>query len=284
MSRTHLDRFSELVTHDQFALAEACLLVAEDAYPDLNSAAYLDRLDTMASVIRSRLAADAFIEQKIVALNHYLYRELGFAGDTENYYDPRNSYLNDVIDRKRGIPITLGVLYIEIGRRLGLALQGVSFPGHFLVKLKVKRGQLVLDPFAGGAPQGEDDLKKRLLQVLPRSETGDGDESEALDLDAYLGAATPREIIARVLRNLKAIHLNGERFEAALAVLNRIMVVAPDSTDAVRDRGLVYARLECFRPAVIDLQNYLRRSPEAADATQIHAQLVDLKGRASRLN
>jgi regulator of sirC expression with transglutaminase-like and TPR domain len=278
MSRTHLDRFAEFVTHDQFGLAEACLLIAEDAYPDLNRALYLDRLDMMAGAIRSRLAADAFIEQKIVALNHYLFRELGFAGDTDNYYDPRNSYLNDVIDRKRGIPITLGVLYIEIGRRLGLALQGVSFPGHFLVKLKVKRGQLILDPFAGGAPQGEDDLKKRLLQVLPRG------QREALDLDAYLGAASAREIIARVLRNLKAIHLSAERFEAALAVLNRIMVVAPDSADAVRDRGLVYARLECFRPAVVDLQNYLRRVPEALDAGEIHAQLVDLKGRASRLN
>ena len=273
-----LDRFAELVIREQFNLADACLLIAEDAYPALPRASYIDRLDEMAAAVRSRIPPDAYAEQKIITLNHYLFGELGFSGDVEHYYDPRNSYLNEVIERRRGIPITLSVLYIEVGRRLGLALQGVSFPGHFLVKLKVKRGQLVLDPFAGGEPLGEDDLRKRLATVLPR------DGRDVHDIDPYIEAATSRQIVARLLRNLKGIYMEGAKLEQALAVMNRMLLVSPESAEELRDRGLVYARLDCFRAAVVDLQNYLRRRPDAPDAAEMHSRLVELKGQASRLN
>lgn len=273
-----LSRFAELVSRDQFDLLEASLLVACDAYPALDVAAYTARVDAIAERIRGRLAADAFAEQRVAALNHCLYDELGFAGDVATYYDPRNSYLNEVIERRIGIPITLAVLYMELGRRIGLAIQGVSFPGHFLVKLKVKRGHLVLDPFSRGAPQGEAELRRRLARALPDA------GAERVDLDTHLRAASAQQILARMLRNLKAIHLKSERPEAALPVMNRMLLVAPDALTELRDRGLLYERLECSRPALADLQNYLRRAPEAPDAALVREKVVALTKAVGRLN
>ena len=146
-----LERFAELVTREQFSLAEACLLIAEDAYPRLDIAGAIARLDAIAATVRGRLAADAAPEQRVAALNHHLFAELRFAGNTDAYYDPRNSYLNEVLARRTGIPITLSVVYLEVGRRVGLALEGVPFPGHFLVRLRLRRGALLLDPFAGAS-------------------------------------------------------------------------------------------------------------------------------------
>jgi regulator of sirC expression with transglutaminase-like and TPR domain len=232
----------------------------------------------MAATIRGRLAADAFAEQKFAAINHHLFAELNFAGNAGAYYDPRNSYLNEVLERRVGIPITLSIVYLEIGRRLGLPVQGVSFPGHFLVKVRLRRGALVLDPFAGGEPQSEESLRVRLGQFVPPAEAG------VADLAPYLDAASSRQIVARVLRNLKAIYLERGSAEAALAVMNRLLLVVPESAEELRDRGLVYAKLECFRPAAADLQNYLRRRPDAPDAIEIHARLVEVRAAAARLN
>ena len=272
-----LERFAELVTREQFGLAEACLLIAQDAYPGVDVAGGIARLDAIAATVRGRLAADAGPEQKVAALNGHLFRELGFAGNLDAYYDPRNSYLNEVLERRTGIPITLSIVYLEVGRRVGLALQGVSFPGHFLVKLRLARGTLILDAFTAGEPCSETELRTRLGRVLPEA------EARRADLEAYLEPASPREIVARVLRNLKAIYLKGGKLEQALAVMQRMLLVVPESAEELRDRGLVYAGLECFRPAVADLQNYLRRRPDAADATEVHAKVVELRAAAARL-
>jgi regulator of sirC expression with transglutaminase-like and TPR domain len=272
-----LERFAELVTREQFSLAEACLLIAEDQYPGLDIAACVAKLDAMAATVRGRLAADALAEQKVAALNWHLFGELRFCGNADAYYDPRNSYLNEVLERRTGIPITLSIVYLEVGRRLGLQVQGVSFPGHFLVKLRLKRGQLLLDPFTGGEPCSESELRTRLDQALPSDRRG------KLDLDRYLEPAAPREIVARVLRNLKGIYLKRGAFDRALAVMHRMLLVVPESAEELRDRGLVHAELECFRPALADLQNYLRRRPDAADASDIHARVVELREAASRL-
>jgi regulator of sirC expression with transglutaminase-like and TPR domain len=273
----HLERFAELVTREQFSLAEACLLIAEDQYPGLDIAGCVAKLDAMAATVRGRLAADALAEQKVAALNWHLFGELRFCGNADAYYDPRNSYLNEVLERRTGIPITLSIVYLEVGRRLGLQVQGVSFPGHFLVKLRLKRGQLLLDPFTGGEPCSESELRTRLDQALPSDRRG------KLDLDRYLEPAAPREIVARVLRNLKGIYLKRGAFDRALAVMHRMLLVVPESAEELRDRGLVHAELECFRPALADLQNYLRRRPDAADASDIHARVVELREAASRL-
>ena len=273
-----LEHFAEIVSRDQFNLAEASFMLAQDIYPGIDIAAYLLQLDDIAAAIRKRIAGDAFAEQKVIALNYYLFNEMRFSGNVDDYYDPRNSYLNEVLERRIGIPISLSILYMEIGKRLGLNLKGVSFPGHFLVKLAVKRGQLVLDPFIGGEAQSEADLRQRLAQVLPSG------KAEKAQLDQYLEPATPRQIIARVLRNLKNIYMQTGKLEQALAVMQRMLLVMPESAEELRDRGLVYHQLECFRPALSDLQNYLRRKPEAPDAAQIHGKVVELKQATARLN
>ncbi len=279
---TRLDRFADIVMRSQFSIAEACLMIAEDAYPALDCAAYIKRLESLAAIVGSRLAPDAFAEQKIAALNGYLFGELGFRGNVTDYYDPRNSYLNDVLDRMTGLPITLSIVYIEVGRRIGLPLQGVSFPGHFLVKLRLRRGELVLDPFQNGAPQSDDELRRRLGQFVPKaSATRAG---SAPDISAFLEAASPRDIILRVLRNLKAVHIKAGKLNEALAVMNRILLVVPELPEELRDRGLLYERLECFRPAAADLQNYLRRQPNGADAAELRVKLSELQSAASRLN
>jgi regulator of sirC expression with transglutaminase-like and TPR domain len=274
-----IERFAELVSRDQFALAEACLLVAQDEYPGLDVGACIDRIEAIAATVRGRLAADATPEQKVAAVNRHLFAELGFRGNAEAYYDPRNSYLNQVLERRVGIPISLSVVYLEVARRVGFAAQGIAFPGHFLVKVRLSRGTLVLDPFGGGTPQSEADLRERLEQALPRRRGAAREE-----LDAYLDPATAREIVARVLRNLKSIYLQRGALESALAVMQRMLLVVPESAEELRDRGLLYARLECFRPAAADLQSYLRRCPDAPDAAEIHAQLATLRGPGARLH
>jgi regulator of sirC expression with transglutaminase-like and TPR domain len=273
-----LERFAELVSREQFDLAEASLLLAQDAYPEVDVPGYLGRLDEIAAAIRRRIASDAFAEQKVLALNYYLFNELHYSGNIDDYYDPRNSYLNEVMERRTGIPITLSILYLEVGRRIGLNLKGISFPGHFLVKLSVKRGELVLDPFIGGEAQSESDRRKRLAQVLPAG------QAERASLERYLEPATSRQIIARVLRNLKNIYMRTQDLERTLAVMHRMLLVVPESAEELRDRGLVYQQLECFRPALSDLQNYLRRRPDAPDATEIHGKIVELKQATSKLN
>jgi len=273
-----LERFSALLCREDFCLAEACLLIAQDAYPELDVAHYLARIDALAATVKSRIAGDAFAEQKLVALNRHLFNELGFRGDALDYYDPRNSYLNQVLERRAGIPITLSILYMEIGRRLGLRLQGVSFPGHFLVKLRVTGGQLVLDPFCGGEAQSEADLRARLAQVLPQGEAG------ALPLSQFLQAATSRQILARLLRNLKGIYLQSEEAQNMLEVMQRMVMVAPHAAEEVRDRGLAYLRLDCFRAALADLQDYLERRPEAPDADEIRGKAAALRLACARLN
>jgi len=273
-----LDRFAELVSRDQFNLAEASLMLAQDVYPRIEISAYLERLDDIAAAIRGRLARDAFAEQKVLALNYYLFNDMRFSGNVEDYYDPRNSYLNEVIERRTGIPITLSILYLEVGRRIGLNLKGVSFPGHFLVKLDVRKGQLVLDPFTGGEAQSEAGLRQRLAKVLPSR------QAESTSLDPYLEAVTPRDIVARVLRNLKSIYVQSGKLENALAVMQRMLLVVPESAEELRDRGLLYQQMECFRPALSDLQNYLRRRPEAPDAVEVHGKVVELKQACAKLN
>jgi len=273
-----LENFAEIVSRDQFNLAEASLMLAQDVYPNIDIPGYVGQLDRIAEAIKKRIAGDAFAEQKLKALNYYLFNEMRFSGNIDEYYDPRNSYLNEVIERRTGIPITLSILYLEIGKRLGLNLKGVSFPGHFLVKLSVKRGQLVLDPFTGGEAQSEADLRQRLAQVLP------SERAEQAQLDQYLEPATPRQIIARVLRNLKNIYMQSGRHEQALAVMHRMLLVMPESAEELRDRGLLYQKLECFRPALSDLQNYLRRRPEAPDAAEIHGKIVELRESAARIS
>jgi len=280
-----LDSFGELLSRDDdgIDLARACLQIAEDAYPGLDVDGYLGEIERFGKRLRARIPHTAAPEERVVALNEFLYDDLGFSGNTDNFYDPRNSYLNEVLDRRTGIPITLGVLYMEIGRRIELEFQGVSFPGHFLVRLRVRGGMLVLDPFSGGAPQSVDELRERLKRVIPRGATGGIPVSE-LPLDQFLEPAGKRQILARLLRNLKGVYREADKPERLLEVLNRMILVAPDAAGELRDRGMVYQRLECWRPALKDLTDYLEREPDAFDVDEVRAKMVELSARCARLN
>jgi regulator of sirC expression with transglutaminase-like and TPR domain len=280
-----LEPFTQLLAggDERIELARACLLIAEDAYPGLDVEGYVNEVARLALRLRARLSRTAGAEEKVVELNQFLFDELGYTGNAEEYYDPRNSYLNEVIDRRTGIPITLSVLYMELGRKIGLPLEGVSFPGHFLVRVRMRGGMLVLDPFAGGEPQSEDELRARLERVIPRDVTG-GVPVRDLPLEQFLEPATNRQILARLLRNLKGIYRQAEMPERMLDVLNRALVVSPDSTSDLRDRGVVYEQLQAYRAALRDLTDYVAREPDAADSDEMRAKLIELSSRCARLN
>jgi regulator of sirC expression with transglutaminase-like and TPR domain len=280
-----LERFGELLAgeDDRIELARACLLIAEDAYPGLDVDRYVDEIERLALRLRAHLSRTAGAEEKVVELNQFLFEELGYSGNSDDYYDPRNSYLNEVIDRRTGIPLTLSVLYMELGRKIGLPIEGVSFPGHFLVRVRMRGGMLVLDPFAGGEPQSEDELRARLERVIPRGATGRVPVRD-LPLDQFLEPATNRQILARLLRNLKGIYKQAEMPERMLDVLNRALLVTPDSTSDLRDRGVVYQRLQCYRAALQDLRDYVAREPDAADADEMRVKVIELNSLCARLN
>ncbi len=280
-----LQPFAELISREdaRIDLARACLLIAQDAYPALEVARYMGEIERMATRLRARLGQTAAGEDRIVALNQFLYEELGYWGNTEDYYDPRNSYLNEVIDRRTGIPITMSILYMEIGRRIGLPVEGVSFPGHFLVRVRLRGGMLVLDPFSGGAPQSEDELRNRVKRVIPDGVADDLPAAE-LPLDQFLEPATNRQILSRVLRNLKGIYRKDNKPERMLDVLNRMLLVTPDASAELRDRGYVYQRLECYRAAFKDLTDYAEREPDAPDLDEVRSKLMELSTLCARLN
>ena len=264
---------------EDVSLAEGALWIAAEEYPDLVVDDYLARLHDMATRLRGRLRPDVATAEKLLALNHYLFDELGFSGNTEDYYDPRNSFLNEVLERRLGIPITLGVVYIEIGRRIGIGLHGVSFPGHFLVKCALRDGVVVLDPYSRGVSLGLDDLQQRLRAA---GSAGDVDE----DMLAHLLSAAPnKEVLARMLRNLKGVYSRQGDWLRALSSSERLIALTPDDAgEEYRDRGGIYLQLECFRAALGDFGTYLKQCPGAPDAGDIRAQIAELAPRVARLN
>jgi regulator of sirC expression with transglutaminase-like and TPR domain len=280
-----LEPFAELLGGDdgRIDLARACLMIAQDAYPQLDLERYLGEIERIALRLRGRLPQDLGAEERVVALNQFLFEDLGYWGNAEDYYDPRNSYLNEVIERKTGIPLTLSILYMEIGRRIGLPLQGVSFPGHFLVRMRLRAGMLVLDPFSGGAPQSGNELRERLQRVIPEG-VADNVPVAELPLDQFLEPASNRQILARMLRNLKGIYRDTDKPESMLDVLNRMLVVSPDASAELRDRGIVYHRLECYRAALKDLSDYAEREPDAPDQDDVRVRLMELSALCARLN
>ena len=264
-------------------LSRACLMIAQDAYPALDVDRYLGEIERMAMRLRGRMPQAIAAEERVVALNQFLFDDLGYRGNTEEYYDPRNSYLNEVIDRKTGIPISLSVLYLEVGRRIGLPLEGVSFPGHFLVRLRLRGRMLVLDPFSGGAAQSEAELRQRLQRVIPEGVAADVPVAE-LPIEQFLEPATHRQILARMLRNLKGIYREADKPESMLEVLNRMLLVTPEASAELRDRGLVYQQLECHRAALKDLSDYVEREPDAPDYYEVRARVLELTTLCARLN
>jgi regulator of sirC expression with transglutaminase-like and TPR domain len=256
-------------------LAEAALLVAAQEYEELDVRGYLVRLDEMGRALRVRLEDEHRPERAVMALNHYLFQELGFRGNTEQYYDARNSYLNEVLERRTGIPITLSLVYIEVARRAGLDVEGVGLPGHFVVRVQTAARGLLVDPFHGGMLLSELDCQQRLDRIF----------SGKVKLEPHmLRACGPKDMIERVLRNLKAIHLRDEDNARALRVVDLLVALAPDSAEDLRDRGVLYASLDCYGRAATDLEPYLALSPRTKDAEELAARVAELKFKAARLN
>lgn len=273
---TALQYFASLVAEDQgFALLEAAISVAQDEYPGLDPQGVLAQVDALAERLKRRVPADAVALQKLRFLNRYFFQDLGFAGNVNDYYDPRNSYLHEVLGMRRGIPITLALLYIELATQIGLNARGVSFPGHFLVKLRAGKGEVVIDPLTGQS-LSRGDLEERLMPYRrARGLTGDFE----IPLGLFLQAAAPRDVIARLLRNLKEIHRAAGDLERQLAVCNRLVVLLPQAWDERRDRGLVRAGLGQDEGAALDLLAYVEHQPDAGDVELVRERLLGLRHR-----
>jgi regulator of sirC expression with transglutaminase-like and TPR domain len=273
---TALEYFAALVADDAtLPVLEVAASIAQDEYPELDTQEVLSAVDSMGERLRRRIPADAAPLQRLRLLNRYFFSELGFAGNVNNYYDARNSYLPDVLRTRRGIPITLALLYVEIACAIGLTARGVSFPGHFLVKLHMPRGEVVIDPFNGRSLSREE-LDERLLPYRRRQ--GLVGEFE-VPLSRFLQAAQPRDVIARVLRNLKEIHRTAEDWSRLLAVQERLVVLLPQHWEERRDRGLVLKELGRHGDAVDDLECYLDHRADAADARALRSELALLRRR-----
>ena len=271
---TALEYFSTLVADDaSLSLLEAAVAIAQDEYPQLDTQSVLAEIDTLAARLKRRIPADAVPVQRLRWLNRYFFQELGFAGNVNDYYDARNSYLNAVLETRRGIPITLSVLYIELATQIGLTARGVSFPGHFLVKLKMPQGEVVIDPFTGQSLSREE--LDELLVPYRKRQGLEGDFEVPLGL--FLQAAPARDVLARMLRNLKEIHRSAEDWPRLLAVLERLVVLLPLEWQERRDRGLAYAEIGLVEHAARDLADYLQHVPQAEDRAAIDERLRSLR-------
>jgi regulator of sirC expression with transglutaminase-like and TPR domain len=279
-ARYALPDWNELASRgdDDLPLLDTALLIARDEYPDLDAGAYAAAIQAYADEVKPKLGADADLPATLTTINRYLFEELGFAGNTSQYDDPRNSYLNEVFDRKLGIPISLAVVQIELMRRLGLPLDGISFPGHFLVRLPVDDGILVMDPYNKGRPVSADELKERASPHLG------GRPPDDVQLIEILAPATHRTILTRMLRNLNGLYQQAQDWERVARTSDRLLKLAPDSPDALRDRGLAYRELGYTLGAREDLGRYLQKLPTADDAEAVRSTLIDLGGAKSRLN
>ena len=269
---TSLEYFSTLVQSDEgFPLLEAAASLAQDEHPGLDVQQVLGEVDQLQARLRRRLAPDAPALQRLHVLNRFFYTDLGFGGNVNHYYDPENSYLSTVLQTRRGIPITLAVLWLELAQGAGLTVHGVAFPGHFLVKVLLPAGQALLDPFTGHSLSREA-LEERLepfqRTVLPR---------EDVPLGLYLQAAAPREIMARMLRNLKEVHQAQQDWQRLLAVQERLVRLLPQAWTEWRDRGLANAECGHAMAAVADLELYLAHAEEEPDCTRIRERLALLR-------
>lgn len=275
------DRFARLarLPDAEIDLAEAALWIAAEAYSGLDIGAYLGRLAAMAGSLEADVAAAGTLRGRVERLNRGLFVEHGLSGNREDYYDPRNSFLNEVLDRRLGIPISLSVVFVDVARRLGLDASGISFPGHFLVVVAgagtgVGEVDVVVDAFSG-AILSHDQCEERFRSVMGAS-TPFGPE--------VLRPAANKEILVRMLSNLKQTYVGRRELESALGCCDRILLLAPDSALELRDRGLLYRELDCFGAAVADLERFLALAPEHESARKMEAALVSLRKRARQVH
>lgn len=275
MPTQQLDYFTSLVAEDEhLPLTEATVAVAQHAYPDLDLQGVLDQIDQWGNKLKQRITPDTPPIQRLQLLKHFFYNELGFGPNPNDFYAPENSYLHQIIENRRGIPISLAILMMELGQQIGLNIRGVSFPNHFMMRISLQQGEIIMDPL-----NGESLSKNQLQEMLDPYLDAKGYRGElSLPLNIFLRVSSSREILSRFMRNLKMIYSEDERWERLLGIQERLVILLPDSAEEVRDRGLIFAQLEYVRPAIADLQRYLSEMPGAEDATDIREHIATLEG------
>jgi regulator of sirC expression with transglutaminase-like and TPR domain len=259
-------------------LPRGALLISALLQPGLDPELYLRRLESLSIAAVASVPRDAPLPARILALNRFLFDEEGFSGNLDDYYDPRNSFLDQVLERRTGIPITLSLLFVEVARQVGIPAFGVGFPGHFLVRVGKGGSTLVLDPFARGRSLGEEELDRRLADVY-----GEG----ALTIrtnPAVLRAATRREILVRMLANLKAIYTRQGDLQRALVTVDAILTLTPDSADDLRDRGLMYRELGYLPAALADLRRFGALSDDGESIAALGPILAELEAGSVRVH
>lgn len=254
---------------EQIDLAKAALYIAQEEYSDLDPAEYLNALDTMADELQDQLPPQQYPLKIIQSINRYLYDDLGFTGNVADYYDPRNSFLNEVIERRIGIPITLSLVYIEVAKRVDFPMVGVGMPGHFLIRPDFSEMETFVDAFHRGEVLFSQDCQEKLTKIYSQPVTLQPE---------FLESVSNRQFLARMLTNLKFIYLNQKQLEKALAAVERILLLFPEVASELRDRGLIYYQLGYWVAAVADFETYLAKVPDASDAPVIR-RLLDQLGR-----
>ena len=274
MPTQQLDYFTSLVAEDEhFPLTEATVAVAQHAYPDLDVQGVLDQIDQWGNKLKQRITPDTPPIQRLQLLKHFFYNELGFGPNPNDFYAPENSYLHQIIENRRGIPISLAILMMELGQQIGLNIRGVSFPNHFMMRISLQQGEIIMDPL-----NGESLSKNQLQEMLDPYLDAKGYRGElSLPLNIFLRASSSREILSRFMRNLKMIYSEDERWERLLGIQERLVILLPDSAEEVRDRGLIFAQLEYVRPAIADLHRYLSEMPGAEDVADIREHIATLE-------
>lgn len=259
-------RFSKLAAlpDDRIDLAKAALLISRTEYPHLDESFYLGLLEDMAARLKPRIAGNTSPDMLIKEINRLLFEEEGFRGNIHNYLDPRNSFLNQVLDRKLGIPITLSLVYREVGCMAGLHVHGIGLPGHFITALIHESGRILVDPFNRGKILTETDCRQIFVQRYGESR---GFETRFLD------PVGPKDILARMLRNLKAIYSHMDDGLKAFQMIEWILALNPNATNELRERGLLYEAIGDFDRAARDLGRYLEISPMAEDEEIIRAKI-----------
>jgi regulator of sirC expression with transglutaminase-like and TPR domain len=262
-----LEAFRDAVgSGERIDLARAAVLVACVEHPGLDPGPHLARLDRLAE--RSGVAGVAGEGARLERLRRFLFEDEGFRGNAEAYHDPRNSCLNDVLDRRLGIPITLSVLLVEVGRRLGVPVHGVGLPGHFVAGAHVDGCEVLVDAFHGGAVLTREEAPALVARAVGR---------DVPLVAAHFAPATARQILVRMLANLRAVYLGQEAWAKALAVMERVLVLEPDVAGHLRDRGFIRMKLGDFHRGAADWERYLGLEPDARDAGALRGQLRRLR-------
>jgi regulator of sirC expression with transglutaminase-like and TPR domain len=251
------------------------LLAREIAYPDLRPSDYVIQLDDLSVAGHAALAGYPTPETRGLALAEFLFHSVGFRGDSHNYTNPRNSYLNDVLEQRAGLPISLSVIFLEVARRLGIAAAGVGMPGHFIVSVQSADGSLYLDPFHGGMTITRADCERLVSQATGYPGSFDS---------RWLAPSTPRDIVARMLNNLRNFYVQAEDWPHAIAVVERLRTLQPHVNSHWRDLGLLHYRAGAYHIASEFLDQYLAREPDAHDAQSVRQNQDRLLDHLTRLN